>query len=47
VVSSDDGLDDDAREKIAKTMVRLACSNASWVAAGIPLEMMQGDGRVG
>jgi hypothetical protein len=28
-------------------MVRLACSNASWVAAGIPLEMMQGDGRVG
>jgi hypothetical protein len=38
---------DDAEEKLAKTMASVACSNVCWNGAGIPLEMMQGDGSVG
>jgi hypothetical protein len=40
VAPSDDGLDDDAEEKLAKMMALVACSNACWNGAGIPLEMM-------
>jgi hypothetical protein len=47
MVPSDDGLDDDAEEKMAKTMASVAWLNACWNGAGIPLEMMQGDGDIG